>query len=54
MHIGIIGLGKMGNNMRERLRSRGVSVTGYDPNADVSDVGSFTELASALPAPRVV
>ena len=54
MHIGIIGLGKMGNNMRERLRSRGVSVTGYDPNAEVSDVGSLIELASALPAPRVV
>jgi 6-phosphogluconate dehydrogenase len=54
MHIGIIGLGKMGNNMRERLRSKGVLVTGYDPNAEVSDVGSLIELVSALPAPRVV
>ncbi|WP_309615015.1 phosphogluconate dehydrogenase (NAD(+)-dependent, decarboxylating) [Salinibacterium sp.] len=54
MHIGIIGLGKMGNSMRERLRSRGVSVTGYDPNAEVSDVGSLIELVSALPTPRVI
>ena len=30
MHIGLIGLGKMGYNMRERLRSRGIEVTGYD------------------------
>ena len=54
MHIGIIGLGKMGNSMRERLRTRGISVTGYDPNTEVSDVDSVIELASALPEPRVV
>jgi len=54
MHIGIIGLGKMGNNMRARLRSAGIQVTGYDPNPDVTDVASLTDLAHALPAPRVV
>jgi 6-phosphogluconate dehydrogenase len=54
MHIGIIGLGKMGNNMRARLRKNGVEVTGYDPNPDVTDVTSLAELAAALPAPRVV
>jgi len=54
MHIGIIGLGKMGNNMRARLRSKGIDVTGYDPNPDVSDVASLADLAATLPAPRVV
>jgi 6-phosphogluconate dehydrogenase len=54
MHIGLIGLGKMGNNMRARLRKGGIEVTGYDPNPAVSDVASLTELAAALPAPRVV
>jgi 6-phosphogluconate dehydrogenase len=54
MHIGIIGLGKMGNNMRARLRAHGVEVTGYDPNPAVTDVASLAELASALPTPRIV
>lgn len=54
MHMGIIGLGKMGNNMRARLRDKGIEVTGYDPNPDVTDVASLEELAAALPAPRVV
>ena len=54
MHIGIIGLGKMGNNMRARLRKNGIEVTGYDPNPDVTDVAGLKELAAALPAPRVV
>ena len=54
MHIGIIGLGKMGNNMRARLRAKGVEVTGYDPNPAVTDAASLTDLVAALPAPRVV
>ena len=54
MHIGIIGLGKMGGNMRTRLRAHGFIVTGYDPNPTVSDVTSLEELAKALPTPRVV
>ncbi len=60
MHIGLIGLGKMGNNMRARLRkpnSEGkpdIEVTGYDPNQAVSDVASLKDLAAALPAPRIV
>jgi 6-phosphogluconate dehydrogenase len=54
MHIGLIGLGKMGGNMRDRLRTQGVDVTGYDRNPDVSDVPSIPELVKALPAPRVV
>jgi len=54
MHIGIIGLGKMGNNMRARLRAKGLEVTGYDPNPEVTDVATLEELAAALPAPRVI
>ena len=54
MHIGLVGLGKMGGNMRERLRRGGVEVTGYDPNPDVTDVPDLAALAAALPAPRVV
>ncbi|MBG6055143.1 6-phosphogluconate dehydrogenase [Salinibacterium sp. CAN_S4] len=54
MHIGIIGLGKMGNNMRERLRKHGLTVSGYDPNPAVTDVASLQELAAVLPVPRIV
>jgi 6-phosphogluconate dehydrogenase len=52
--IGLIGLGKMGGNMRERLRAAGHEVVGYDRNPDVQDVGSLAELVAALPAPRLV
>ena len=54
MHIGLIGLGKMGNNMRERLRANGVEVTGYDRNPDVTDVASVTDLVEALPSPHII
>ena len=54
MHIGLVGLGKMGNNMRARLRDSGIEVTGYDANPAVSDVASLAELATTLPAPRIV
>jgi 6-phosphogluconate dehydrogenase len=54
MDIGLIGLGKMGGNMRTRLRNAGHTVVGYDRNADLSDVGSLEELVSALPSPRIV
>lgn len=50
MHIGLVGLGKMGANMRERLRRGGVEVTGYDRNQEVSDVPSLEALVEALPA----
>jgi 6-phosphogluconate dehydrogenase len=54
MHIGLVGLGRMGNNMRQRLRDKGVEVTGYDPNPAVTDVPDLAALAAALPTPRVV
>lgn len=48
MEIGLIGLGKMGGNMRERLRRAGLTVVGYDRNPDVSDVASLEELVERL------
>jgi 6-phosphogluconate dehydrogenase len=54
MHIGLIGLGKMGGNMRTRLRNNGIEVTGYARNKDVSDVDSVEALVAALPSPKVV
>ncbi len=54
MHLGMIGLGKMGANMRERMRRGDVTVTGYDRDPDVSDVDSVEALVDALPSPKVV
>jgi 6-phosphogluconate dehydrogenase len=54
MDIGLIGLGKMGGNMRERLRRAGHTVVGYDRNPDVSDVDSLEAMVAALPSPKVV
>ncbi|MBE7325958.1 decarboxylating 6-phosphogluconate dehydrogenase [Nocardioides sp. Y6] len=54
MDLGLVGLGKMGGNMRERLRRGGHTVVGFDRNPDVSDVGSLAELVEALPSPKVV
>ncbi len=54
MHIGLIGLGKMGGNMRTRLRNKGIEVTGYARNRDVSDVDSIADLVAALPSPKIV
>jgi 6-phosphogluconate dehydrogenase len=54
MELGLIGLGKMGGNMRERIRRAGHTVVGYDRNPDLADVGSLKELVGALSAPRVV
>ncbi|WP_406091054.1 phosphogluconate dehydrogenase (NAD(+)-dependent, decarboxylating) [Kitasatospora purpeofusca] len=54
MELGLIGLGKMGGNMRERIRRAGHTVIGYDRNPDISDVESLQELVSKLQGPRVV
>jgi len=54
MQLGLIGLGKMGFNMRARLREGGHEVVGYDPRPEVSDVASLSALAAALPSPRVI
>ncbi len=54
MHIGLVGLGKMGGNMRERLRRAGHTVVGYDNNADLRDADDLAAMVAALPSPRVV
>ncbi|MBA3249725.1 MAG: decarboxylating 6-phosphogluconate dehydrogenase [Geodermatophilaceae bacterium] len=54
MQIGLIGLGKMGGNMVERLRRGGHEVVGYDPHVETRTVASLDELVQALAAPRVI
>ncbi|HEY7902863.1 MAG TPA: decarboxylating 6-phosphogluconate dehydrogenase [Casimicrobiaceae bacterium] len=63
MHIGIIGLGRMGGNMARRLARGGVRVSGYDPSPAAAaalaaegvagSAASLAALAAALPAPRI-
>ena len=63
MELGMVGLGRMGANMAERLIRGGHKVSGFDPNADARKaleakgavcVDSLQALVKALPAPRVV
>ncbi|MER5577221.1 phosphogluconate dehydrogenase (NAD(+)-dependent, decarboxylating) [Streptomyces massasporeus] len=54
MQIGLVGLGKMGGNMRERLRNAGHTVIGYDTDPEKSDVASLADLVNQLEAPRTV
>jgi len=54
MHLGLVGLGKMGNNMRERLRRDGHTVVGFDRNPDLSDATSLEDMVDQLPTPKVV
>jgi 6-phosphogluconate dehydrogenase len=54
VQLGLIGLGRMGGNMRDRLRAAGHDVIGFDPRPEVTDVDSLAALAGALAAPRVV
>jgi 6-phosphogluconate dehydrogenase len=52
MQLGMIGLGRMGNGMTERLRERGHDVKTYDPAVESRTAASLEELASQLDAPR--
>jgi 6-phosphogluconate dehydrogenase len=52
--VGMVGLGRMGGNMAERLRSNGIDVVGYDAFSEATEVASLDELVRALEAPRVV
>ncbi len=55
MEIGLVGLGRMGGNMAERLRRAGHTVVGYARSEGSGrDVASLEELVQKLPAPRVV
>jgi 6-phosphogluconate dehydrogenase len=53
--LGIVGLGKMGANMAERLRRAGHEVVGFDMSVDTGrDVDSLEGLVEALEPPRAV
>jgi 6-phosphogluconate dehydrogenase len=54
MQLGIVGLGRMGGNMRDRLRAAGHEVVGFDHHKEATDVASLAELVEKLAAPRVV
>jgi 6-phosphogluconate dehydrogenase len=55
VEIGLVGLGKMGGNMAERLRRAGHTVVGYArSDTPLRDVTSLEELIAKLSAPRVV
>ena len=63
MQLGMIGLGKMGANMAQRLLKGGHEVTGFDPSADArkrlqeqggGTADSLQALVQALSAPRVL
>lgn len=63
MDIGMIGLGKMGGNMAERLLQHGHRVIGFDPSADArkalvqkgaGEAASLEQLVQQLPSPRAV
>ena len=54
MKLGMIGLGRMGGNMAERLRRAGHEVVGYDRNPAVSEAADLADLVGKLgDAPRV-
>jgi 6-phosphogluconate dehydrogenase len=52
MQIGMIGLGRMGAGLAERLRRGGHEVIGYDPHSEASNVASLQALVEALAPPR--
>jgi 6-phosphogluconate dehydrogenase len=52
--IGLVGLGRMGSGIAERLRRAGHDVIGFDQNPAISQVGSIEELVRGLPSPHVV
>jgi 6-phosphogluconate dehydrogenase len=54
MQLGMVGLGRMGANMTERLRRAGHDVIGYDRKPGTSDVASLDELVKRLEAPRTI
>jgi 6-phosphogluconate dehydrogenase len=53
MKLGMVGLGRMGAGMTERLRKGGHEVMTFDPQVE-STASSLEELAGQLEAPRVV
>jgi len=63
MKLGMVGLGRMGANMAQRLMNGGHALAVFDPNADTRNAlegkgaqagDSLAALVAKLPAPRVV
>jgi 6-phosphogluconate dehydrogenase len=54
MQLGLVGLGRMGGSMRDRLRPAGHEVVGYDRDPERTDVAGLADLVARLAAPRVV
>ena len=63
MKLGMIGLGRMGANMAQRLLGGGHQVVGFDPKPEArkeleskgaGSASSLTDLVAALPAPRTL
>jgi 6-phosphogluconate dehydrogenase len=52
VQIGMIGLGRMGGNMAQRLRRAGHDVVGYARSPEGRDVASLEELVERLSPPR--
>jgi 6-phosphogluconate dehydrogenase len=53
VQLGMVGLGRMGSGMTDRLRQAGHDVKTFDPGVE-STAGSLEELAGQLDAPRHV
>ena len=57
MQVGLVGLGRMGGRIRDRLVRAGHEVIAYDADASLAGAAGVTSLealVAALPAPRVV
>jgi 6-phosphogluconate dehydrogenase len=52
VQLGMIGLGRMGHGMTERLREHGHDVRSYDPKVEERTASSLEELKEQLEAPR--
>jgi 6-phosphogluconate dehydrogenase len=54
VQLGLVGLGRMGANMRDRLRAAGIEVLGFNRSPGTRDVDSLAELVKRLSTPRAV
>ena len=54
MDVGVVGLGRMGSGIAERLRSEGHTVVGHDSDAAISETATLSDLVHQLDAPRVL
>ena len=54
MNLGMVGLGRMGANMTERLREHGHTVETYARTNPERTANSLVDLAGSLPQPRVI